>query len=60
MSGRARRWMAASIILLSLAIKVTIDPVSCRGDQCSALLLPHVVVVALGLIVAVVVLRVGR
>jgi len=59
-SGRARRWMAASIILLSLAITVTIDPVSCRGDQCSALLLPHVVVVALGLIVAAVLLRVGR
>ena len=60
MSGRARRWTAATIILLSLVITVVIDPVSCRGDQCSALLLPHVVVVALGLIVAVVVLRVGR
>jgi hypothetical protein len=59
-SGRARRWMAASIILLSLAITVVIDPVSCRGDQCSALLLPHVIVVALGLIVAAVLLRVGR
>ena len=60
MSGRARRWIASTIILLSLAITVTIDPVSCRGDQCSALLLPHVVVVALGLIVAAVLLRVGR
>jgi len=48
------------IILVSLVITVVIDPVSCRVDQCSALLLPHAIVVALGLIVTAVVLRAGR